>query len=89
VHLCLGPQLEALIQAEGAEVAETRSVPSRSHGGCVAALITSATLQRFRDQAVSKGASDEAIAAAIAALGDPQRVFIGPTQWIVRCEVSS
>jgi SAM-dependent methyltransferase len=84
VHLSLGPELEAMLHAVGAQVVQVDSEPSPARGGQAAALITAMTLERFRAQAVNSGASDGAITAAVAALHDPERTFTGPTQWIVR-----
>jgi hypothetical protein len=84
VHLSLGPELEAVLHAVGAQVVQVDSEPSPGRGGQAAALITAMTLERFRAQAVNSVASDEAITAAVAALHDPERTFTGPTQWIVR-----
>jgi hypothetical protein len=51
-------------------------------------VITAMTLEHFRRQDVLTGASGEAVTAAIAALYDPDRVFVGPTQWIVRARAA-
>lgn len=89
VDLALGPMLEALLEASGAEIVQVQSEPSPGRGGETAASITALTLEHFRHQAVAAGASNEAITAAVAALADPARTFTGPTQWIVRCRVPS
>ena len=86
IHLAFGPELETLLQVAGAHIVQVECEPSPGHGGEGAALITAVTLERFREGAVEAGASDEAITAAIAALQDQERNFIGPTQWIVRCQ---
>jgi hypothetical protein len=85
VHLSLGPELETLLQAAGAQVDHVESKPATGQDAETAALITAITLERFRPQAVSAGASNETIDAAIAALRDPERIFTGPTRWVVRC----
>jgi SAM-dependent methyltransferase len=87
VHLALGPELESLVEGAGAEIVEVQAIPSPSRGGEIPALITVATLQRFRDEALRNGATQSSIAAAIRALEDPERAFVGPTQWIVRGQV--
>lgn len=89
VHLALGPKLGALLTAAGAEPRQSETRPSPGRGGDPAAVITALTLERFRERAISTGTSTTAIDAAIAALHDPKRTFIGPTQWAVRAEVPS
>jgi hypothetical protein len=51
-----------------------------------AARVTAITIERFRDRAVSDGASSEAIHAAIAALRGRSP---DPTRWIVCCHPAS
>jgi SAM-dependent methyltransferase len=87
VHLALGPMLESLLVVAGAQIEHVVTESSKGHGGETAALITAMTLEHFREQAVAAGAHDDAISAAIAALRDPDRTFVGPTQWIVRARV--
>jgi hypothetical protein len=87
VHLSLGPELETLLQAAGAQAEQGESDPATGHRAESAALITAITLERFRQRAVGDGASGEALDAAIGALLDPERVFTGPTRWVVRCHV--
>jgi SAM-dependent methyltransferase len=88
VHLALGPELETLLRAAGAKIEHVESQPSVGRGGQSAALITAITLERFRDRATGAGVRNPAVAAAIAALHDPERAFTGPTRWIVRCHRS-
>ncbi len=78
VDLALGPMLEALLEASGAEIVQVESEPSPGRGGETAALITALTLEHFRHQAVAAGANDEAITAAVVALTDPARTFTRP-----------
>ncbi len=87
VHLALGPQLETMTRAAGAQLVQVESRDTPARGGEGTALLTAMTLERFRDQAVAAGASSHAIDAAIGALNDPERHFTGPTQWSVRCQV--
>jgi SAM-dependent methyltransferase len=85
VHLALGPELETLLKAAGAQVEHVESKLSLGRGGEPAAVITAITLERFRHRAINSDASDEAIGAAIGALRDPERTFTGPIRWVVRC----
>jgi SAM-dependent methyltransferase len=84
VHMDLGAHLEELLRRAGAHIEHVEAQSSHAHGGQTAAVITAITLERFRGRAVDAGTSDEALSAAIAALGDPDRTFTGPTRWIVR-----
>jgi SAM-dependent methyltransferase len=83
VHLALGPKLETLLGHAGARIDHVESRPGTGRAGCTAALITAITLERFRDR--SANPASEALAAAIAALRDPERTFTGPTRWVARC----
>ena len=89
VHMALGPGLAELLRTAGAQVAHVESQPARERGGGPSALIAAITLERFREKAVAAGTDDTAITAAIAALRDPQRIFIGPTRWVVHARAPS
>jgi Methyltransferase domain len=84
VALGLGPKLEELLRAAGAEIEDVCCEPSSGPAAQGAALVTAITLERFHERAVAEGASPESLAAVVAALRDPERVFTGPARWVVR-----
>jgi SAM-dependent methyltransferase len=85
VDLAFGPRLAEAMRAAGAHVEEERSAPGPRGGGSPGALICAITLQRFRGRALELGVRAQDLDAAIAALQDPGRDFVGPTCWVVRC----
>ena len=85
VDVAFGPRLEAVVRKQGAHVEHVESQPFVERGGDTAARITVITLERFREQAMRLGVSPEALDAAVTALHDPDRVFVAPTRWSVRC----
>jgi pimeloyl-ACP methyl ester carboxylesterase/SAM-dependent methyltransferase len=85
IDLAFGAKLEGLLRAAGARIQDLRSEPSPGRGGQPAALITALTLERFGNRAIAAGVQPAPLDAAAAALRDPDRIFTGPTRWIVRC----
>jgi SAM-dependent methyltransferase len=85
VDVAFGARLEAVAREQGAYVEHVESQPVVERGDDTAARITVITLERFREQAMRLGVSPEALDAAVTALHDPNRVFVAPTRWSVRC----
>jgi ubiquinone/menaquinone biosynthesis C-methylase UbiE len=86
VDLTLGPKVAHLLEAAGATVEQIETRPAETpRDARVAAEISAITIERFRNRT---DVPREAIDAAVAALGDPDRRLTGPTRWVIRARVA-
>ena len=87
IDLALGPKLAGLLESAGAPVEQVLTRPADTvEDGRTAGEVTAITIERFRPRT---DGLDAAIDAALAALRDPDRQFIGPTRWVVRARVAA